>query len=356
MSKETRVIAGNEKYVEAENSIREQAIVAAILTETEVAKRTLLNSAIIIGKNLTEAKTLVKHGEWENWLKERINYSVRNARKFMQVFKEYGNNEIDHSNVYSSLGYSQAIELLAVPSEEREKFAEEIGAKDLTITELREQIQAMKDGKAAADAEIEKLKAEQDAAAREKDNLNKDIEMLSERIEQLKQEQQAAQEKQDEELAKRLEGSIQKEQKKITDLEAEKEKLSQQLKNLQAAKEQAVAKARAEEKANAAKALDKKDRELETARKNFNRQINDLKQKNEEEKGKVKDAEKRAALSKELVKCEVLLNNIESAYENLLDSLKKIQKTYPDQMIEVEKSLGKVLKTMERRSKLHVVS
>ena len=133
-------------------------------------------------------------------------------------------------------------------------------------------------------------------------------------------------------------------------------KLSQQLKKLQAAKEEAIIKAREDEKAKAAKALDKKDKELDTARKNFSKQIDDLKQKNEEEKGKAKDAENRASLSKEFVKCEVLLKNIESTYEDLLDSLKKIQKIYPDQVVEIEKSLGKVLKTMERRSKLHVVS
>ena len=164
MSKETKGIVGNEKFVETENSVREQAIVSAILTETEVAQRMLLNSAIVIGKNLTEAKAFVKHGEWENWRKERVNYSVRNAQKFMQVYKKYNGNKIDNQSVYSSLGYSQAIELLAVPPDEREKFAEEIGARDLTITELREEIKAMKDGRASADTEIAKLKKEQDTA------------------------------------------------------------------------------------------------------------------------------------------------------------------------------------------------
>ena len=356
MSQETKVITGNEKFVEAENTIKEQNIVTSILAEAEMAQRVLLNSAIIIGKNLTEAKTFVKHGQWENWLKERVNFSVRNARKFMQVYKEYGNVQINHSDVYNSMGYSQALELLAVPSDEREKFAEEIGAKDMTITELREEIKAMKEIKANADAEINELKAQQESAVKENKALTKDIESLSGRIEELRKQQKEASEKQDEELAKRLEESIQAEQKKISTLESEKERLTEQLKSLQIAKEDAVAKARADEQAKSEKLLDRKNKELESATKKFTIQIDDLKKKNEEQKSKVKDAESRAKLSRELVKCEVLLSNIESDYEKLKDCLSKIHKIYPEQVVEVEKTLGGVLKAMEKRSKLHVVS
>ena len=88
----------------------------------------------------------------------------------------------------------------------------------------------------------------------------------------------------------------------------------------------------------------------------FQSQVDSLKKKNEEQKNKTKEAETRAKVDKEIIKCEVLLGNIESDYIALKDSLKKIGKQYPNEVAEIEKSLGEVLKSMEKRSTLHVVS
>ncbi|WP_144251287.1 DUF3102 domain-containing protein, partial [Mycobacterium tuberculosis] len=70
-----------------------------------------------IGGKLIEAKELVTHGEWGTWLQNNVNYSQSTANNFMRVATEYSD-----SQVFANLSYSQAVALLAVPSEEREQF------------------------------------------------------------------------------------------------------------------------------------------------------------------------------------------------------------------------------------------
>jgi len=41
--------------------------------------------AIKIGQLLSDAKKLVPHGEWENWLHVRVSFSPRQARRYMQI-------------------------------------------------------------------------------------------------------------------------------------------------------------------------------------------------------------------------------------------------------------------------------
>ena len=48
-----------------------------------------LEYALEIGQLLNEAKPLVKHGEWEQWLTEHCNLASRTARAYMRLAKEY---------------------------------------------------------------------------------------------------------------------------------------------------------------------------------------------------------------------------------------------------------------------------
>lgn len=89
------------------------------------------------------------------------------------------------------------------------------------------------------------------------------------------------------------------------------------------------------------KKLLRKNRELESVKNKFKTQIDNLEKKNTEQKEKTKNAENRASLSKELIKCDMLLSNIESDYKKLKDSLKSMQKIYPEQVIEIERHPAK---------------
>lgn len=115
---------------------------------------------IEVGKRLIQAKSLVNHGHWQNWLEKNFQLKERSARNFMECAERYGNRQ-----TFANLGYSQMIALLSLPdAEETEKFiaekaAEQKNVAEMTIKELREAI-----------AEHKKKIAEQDEtiAARDK--------------------------------------------------------------------------------------------------------------------------------------------------------------------------------------------
>ena len=104
----------------------------------------MLTSAIEIGRRLKEAKALLPHGEWGKWLVESVSYSQRTANKLMQHFKEYGDKLFatgdddgrSNSPVLANLTYYQALLLLGIPEDERERFILEHDVKNMTTGEL----------------------------------------------------------------------------------------------------------------------------------------------------------------------------------------------------------------------------
>lgn len=356
MTKELKVIVGNEKFVEAENSIKEQELVASIQMQLEFAQKVLLTAAYNIGKMLAESREVIKHGEWENWVEERLPFKLRAAQNYMKVYKEYKENEIDNSSVYSSLGYSQALALLAVPSEEREEFAKQVNAKDMTIEELKTTIKSMKEQQNSKDRELEEMKVNHGKLTNEYESLTNDFNNLTNRIDQLQQEKKEAEEKQDAELAKRLEASITAERKKIEALEKDKTALDGQIKALQKKQIEAIAKVREEEQKKREQEISQKNKELQSAMKKANSKIDDLKAQNSMQKAKTKEAEDAAKVSRELVKAEVLLGRIEADYESLTIILKKLKRSYPDHVIELQEAISDILTKLEKKGRLQVVS
>lgn len=136
-----------------------------IRTLQQQAQQVVLGYAIEIGRRLTEAKAMVSHGEWGNWLKEEVRYSKSTANNFMRIFDAYGSSQMSmfgseaKSQTLGNLPYTKALQLLAIPEEERELFAETNHVEDLSTRELekliRERDEAVKDKEAAERRESE---------------------------------------------------------------------------------------------------------------------------------------------------------------------------------------------------------
>lgn len=108
----------------------------------------LLSLAIETGRRLEEAKAMVGHGQWGEWLK-KMGYSQSNANNLMRVFREYGASQQSlfggeaNSQALGNLSLTKAIRLLALPDqEEREKFVAEHDVENMTTRELEK---ALKD-------------------------------------------------------------------------------------------------------------------------------------------------------------------------------------------------------------------
>ncbi|SDD88953.1 DUF3102 domain-containing protein [Sporomusa acidovorans] len=127
----------------------------------------VLYNSIEIGRRLAEAKLLVHHGEWGDWLKKSVDYSQSTANNLMRIFEEYGASQITllgdnaKSQALGNLSYTQAVALLGVSEEEREKFIQDHPVDKMSTRELQEAIKARKEAEKRASDLKSDLQAEQ---------------------------------------------------------------------------------------------------------------------------------------------------------------------------------------------------
>ena len=146
-----------------------EIVTAEIVTIKRQAQQVLITAAIEIGRRLTEAKSMVPHGEWGRYLEERVEYSQSTANNLMKIYKEYGSGQdslfdgFANSQTFANLNYTQALALLSVPAEEREQFAVENDVGNKSTREIQELIRqrdealTAKEGAEAALAEAQDM-------------------------------------------------------------------------------------------------------------------------------------------------------------------------------------------------------
>lgn len=143
-------------------------------------KQIMLHSSIEIGRRLTEAKAMMQHGEWMNWLADSVDYKQSTANNLMKIFKEYGSDQLSlfgdnaNSQALGNLNYTQAIALLGIPQEEREAFVEENDVDNMSTRELQEAVKARKEAEKA----LKSAEKELAAAAKREEKEKKLREML----------------------------------------------------------------------------------------------------------------------------------------------------------------------------------
>jgi len=164
----TDIISGRTPHVIA-------AEINMIKYQTE---RIYLAAAVEIGRRLTEAKALLKHGEWGKWLEESVSYSQSTADRLMKVFREYGNKLPDASAGNSNyapvrnLTYSQAVILLGVPEEGREQFIIDMDIEGMTNQQLRKAVKERTQARQEKDQALQ----EKDLVLQENTDLQKTLE------------------------------------------------------------------------------------------------------------------------------------------------------------------------------------
>lgn len=142
-----------------------ELIGAEIRMYVDTGRRITLLCGIEIGRRLKEAKEMLPHGEWLPWLERETEFSTSSASRYIQAFEQYGTAQLGlfgpetNFPALGNLSITKALALLAVPEEERERFAEEHDVENMSTRELE---QAIKDKKAAEEraAALEKELAE----------------------------------------------------------------------------------------------------------------------------------------------------------------------------------------------------
>ena len=109
-------------------------------------QRTICGSIITIGRDLIEAKDMLDHGQWMEWLKTRVNFSKSTAENFMRIARE-----VSDGSPLAALPYTKVLPLLSLPAPDREEFAEQIGADDRSAAEIKRLVSEAKRAKTLAE-------------------------------------------------------------------------------------------------------------------------------------------------------------------------------------------------------------
>lgn len=124
-------------------------VTAEIRAYQDAARRMAITYCIEVGRRLVEAKSMVNHGEWGSYLRTELGFSQSRANDLMRIFEAYAADQmrLDGDNLksqaFGNLSYTQALALLALPSEEeREAFVEDHDMTKLSTRQLQEELRA----------------------------------------------------------------------------------------------------------------------------------------------------------------------------------------------------------------------
>jgi DNA repair exonuclease SbcCD ATPase subunit len=221
---------------------RTPALIAAEINDIKgQTRKMILYNSIEIGRKLTEAKSLLNHGEWGEWLETSVSYSQSTAENLMRIFDEYGSDQITFltdnakSQALGNLSYTQAVVLLKIPEDEREAF---VTSHDMDNMSTRELQQAIKDRDQAV-ADKEKADQDKENAINALNQVKSDALAADERItslitekDKLAKDLDAANKKVDEETTK-LKNDLEKSKKDLDKKKSDLEKLNSKIKELE---------------------------------------------------------------------------------------------------------------------------
>jgi len=295
-----------------EQEERLEEVTVEIRTLNRQAGRIMLSYAIEIGKRLAEAKELVGHGRWGDYLENEVAISPSSAKNFIRVYETYGDQQISlfdsNRQAFGDLSYTKALALLSLPDGERDAFVAEHNVEEMSTRELQAAIKERDEARVRE----EEAKVEQRLAEEAKAKLEKEMTMANERVRGLEEELKALRDKP-------VEVAVEK-----------------------TVDEEALAKARKEAAAEAEKkVLDKLEKAQAEAKK-----AKEALEKAKEDAKAEREEKERALQQKEQAKAET-----ERLKKELSASGNKTVATFGVYYAEVQNSFGKLLDCLEEQKK-----
>ncbi|NFS11569.1 DUF3102 domain-containing protein [Clostridium botulinum] len=123
-----------------------------IISRIRTAKENVAKNILELGKQLYLAKQLVAHGDWEKWLIEKVDFSVRTAQTYIKTYKIIIDLPEKLDATFIKLDSSKLIEIATIKKHDIEKFitsTHEINGIEKTIEEMsvRELKEVIKENK-----------------------------------------------------------------------------------------------------------------------------------------------------------------------------------------------------------------
>lgn len=132
------------------------AMQARLLTESATMNMLQLGHVFI------QAKELVRHGEWEGWVRENSGMSERQAQTLMQAWRRFGDKP-----QFQALEKSKLFKMLSLPEGTEDTFAAENNVNEMTSREVEEAVRRVREeGKQEIEAERKRRVAAEEEAKR----------------------------------------------------------------------------------------------------------------------------------------------------------------------------------------------
>ena len=175
-----------------------EIVTAEIYTIRDNVARVFMDGVVQIGRRLEEAKQLVPHGEWTDYLDTKLGYKPSTAQNYMRIAREFGDGQVGlsgktASDFFGNLGYSQLLPLLGLPEEEREQLAEEHDLAGMSSREIQALVKERDEAKAAAEQAQKEVGHMRDKLEDADKDLSDYQHKLHDAKQQVKQQKEAAQ-------------------------------------------------------------------------------------------------------------------------------------------------------------------
>lgn len=118
--------------------------------EILILKEQTAQNIVEIGKRLIAVKSNLQHGEFDEWLKNKVDFSTRTAQRFMRIATEFSN-----TTSVSYLGTRKLLALAGLDEEDREEVMQENDVDKMTARQLEQAVREKKELKKRLDDEQE---------------------------------------------------------------------------------------------------------------------------------------------------------------------------------------------------------
>ncbi|WP_281522861.1 DUF3102 domain-containing protein [Mogibacterium timidum] len=311
----------NEANSELEGKSTEQLCHEAngLYQQMEAVGNVALMMAASAGRRLLIVKERLPHGEFGSWCDDNLDFSQSKANKMMQLAKRATDENSIFSNSYTctNLSISKVFALLSAPEEIAKEVIESEDVTDMTVTELKGEIAALK-------ARNDELEA----------GTGDEIENLKNRIAELEAEQSES-----EISTAELEAKNQEIEKLTQKLEKEKARVASAKAKANEDVQKAVDKYKAEHEKDKEKAVKKGKAELQAAYTEAEKTIARL------------EKELSASSQNELTTFRTQVNILQEIFQSCCKSLAVIEAKDPEQGEKVRSALLQVLHTEEEQLK-----
>ncbi len=135
----------------ANTTEQELSVIDGLAMQARVLRMSINVNMWQLARVFVEAKALVPHGEWQSWLKENADVSVRTAEDMIASYKRFGGR-----TPFEALSPTQTFKLLPLPAGTEDQFMAEHDVASMSTREIQE---AVKQVRAEAQARIDAAEA-----------------------------------------------------------------------------------------------------------------------------------------------------------------------------------------------------